>query len=153
MRAAGVAGFMIVTLLAVPSCGDSAVVDAPAAPENPVLHEQAGDATYYAHSFQGDLTASGRKLDNKRAVAAHRSYPFGTVARVTNLRNGKLVNVVIVDRGPYGKNRREGAIIDLSRSAAQNLGMMRDGQVEVLVEVLAWGDGAYLHSRFGQGGD
>jgi rare lipoprotein A len=106
-----------------------------------VLRTQLGDATYYANSFHGELTASGRKLDNRKAVAAHRSFPFGTVARVTNLENGRTVTVVIVDRGPYGRNRREGAIIDLSRAAAVKLRMIRDGQVHVKVEVLAWGDG------------
>jgi rare lipoprotein A len=106
-----------------------------------VLHTQLGDATYYANSFHGELTASGRKLDNRKAVAAHRSFPFGTVARVTNLENGKTVTVVIVDRGPYGKNRREGAIIDVSRAAAAKLRMIQDGQVRVKVEVLSWGDG------------
>jgi peptidoglycan lytic transglycosylase len=106
-----------------------------------VLHTQLGDATYYANRFHGELTASGRKLDNRKAVAAHRSFPFGTVARVTNLENGRTVTVVIVDRGPYGKNRHEGAIIDLSRAAAVKLRMIQDGQVRVRVEVLAWGDG------------
>jgi rare lipoprotein A len=111
-----------------------------------ILEEQTGDATYYAARFQGNTTASGRTFDNRRAVAAHRTYPFGTVVRVTNLRNGRLVNVVIVDRGPYGRNRREGAVIDLSRAAAKHLDMIRDGQVEVKVEVLAWGTGEYVRN-------
>jgi rare lipoprotein A len=106
-----------------------------------ILATQVGDATYYACSFQGEQTASGLKFDNRNALAAHLSYPFGTVVRVTNLENGKSVNVVVVDRGPYGKNRREGAIIDLSRSAAERLGMIREGQVRVRIDVLMWGDG------------
>jgi rare lipoprotein A len=104
-----------------------------------ILATQKGDATFYARSFHGERTASGLTLDNRKLLAAHRSYPFGTVARVTNLRNGKSVTVVVVDRGPYGKNRREGAIIDVSRNAAEKLGMIRDGQVPVRVEVLKWG--------------
>jgi rare lipoprotein A len=120
------------------ACGDK---PAPQPPAPSVLEEQTGDATYYAMKFQGRTTASGSTFDNRKALAAHRSYPFGTVARVTNLRNGKLVNVVIIDRGPYGKNYREGAIIDLSRAAATKLEMIRDGQVEVRVEVLEWGTG------------
>ncbi|HYR82560.1 MAG TPA: septal ring lytic transglycosylase RlpA family protein [Terriglobia bacterium] len=111
--------------------------------EHTVLDTQIGDATFYARSFQGDMTASGRKFDNRRAFAAHGSYPFGTVARVTNLSNGRSLNVVIVDRGPYGKNRREGAIIDLSRITAARLGIIRQGQARVRVEVLQWGDGTY----------
>ena len=57
----------------------------------------------------------------------------------SGLENGRSVNVVIVDRGPYGKNRREGAIIDLSRDAARALDMIEDGQVRVKLEVLTWG--------------
>jgi rare lipoprotein A len=113
-------------------------------PKDQVLATEIGEATYYARYFQGEETASGLKLDNRTAIAAHRSYPFGTVARVTNLENGRAVRVVIVDRGPYGKNRREGAIIDLSRSAASQLGMLRDGQVKVRIDVLLWGDGNRL---------
>ena len=112
-----------------------------------VLHTQLGDATYYANSFHGELTASGRKFDNRKAVAAHRWLPFGTVARVTNLENGRAINVVIVDRGPYGKNRREGAIVDVSRAAAVKLRMIRDGQIRVKLEVLAWGDGITHHRK------
>src|SRR5262245_28045740 len=102
---------------------------------------QTGYATFYAASFQGDKTASGTKFDNRKALAAHRTYPFGTVVRVTNLENGRVVNVVIVDRGPFGKNRREGAIIDLSREAARLLDMIEDGQVRVKLQVLKWGKG------------
>jgi rare lipoprotein A len=92
--------------------------------------------------FQGGITASGRSFDNGMLGAAHRTYPFGTVVRVTNLRNARSVNVTIVDRGPYGRNYREGAIIDVSQAAAEHLDFVRDGQVEVHVEVLRWGDGA-----------
>ena len=106
-----------------------------------VLHTQTGEATYYARSFHGVRTASGQKFDNRKAMAAHLSFPFGTVARVTNPDNGNSVQVVIVDRGPYGKNRREGAVIDLSRAAAAQLGMLRDGQIPVRIEVLQWGKG------------
>src|SRR4051812_42206542 len=104
--------------------------------ELPILDTQIGDATFYARHFQGDITASGSKFDHHKAVAAHRTYPFGTVVRVTNVENGRSVNVVVVDRGPYGKNRREGAIIDLSRDAATALNMIEDGQVRVRIEVL-----------------
>src|SRR5207244_9272269 len=82
--------------------------------EKTVLDTQIGDATFYSRRFQGDRTASGRKFDNRRAVAAHGSYPFGTVACVTNLMNGRSVNVVIVDRCPYGQNRRAGASVALT---------------------------------------
>src|SRR5262249_50519029 len=56
-------------------------------PKRPVLKTQIGDATYYASRFQGRTTASGQIFDKNKAMAAHRTYPFGTVVRVTNLRN------------------------------------------------------------------
>jgi rare lipoprotein A len=105
----------------------------------PVLDKQFGDATFYAAHFDGRITASGRVFDGNKAMAAHRSYPFGTVVRVTCLRNRRSVNVVILDRGPYGKNRREGAIIDLSPSSAKKLGIFSRGQARVKLEVLLWG--------------
>ena len=113
----------------------------------PVLKTQIGDATFYASHFQGRKTASGRIFDKNKAMAAHRTYPFDTVVRVTNLRNMRSVNVVIVDRGPYGKNRREGAIIDVSPSAAEKLGILRTGQARVKLEVLVWGNGERVTER------
>jgi rare lipoprotein A len=130
---------LTLTLLVLTSCTSGTQAEQK---RQAVLDTQTGEATFYARSLHGDKTASGLKLDNRKAVAAHRTYPFGTVARVTNLQNGRAVNVVIVDRGPFGKNRREGAIIDLSRAVAEDLGSIRDGQVKVKVEVLAWGNGA-----------
>ena len=110
-----------------------------------VLDTQIGDATLYAARFEGRKTASGLIFEGDKAMAAHRTYPFGTVVRVTYLRNRRSVTVVIVDRGPYGKNRQEGAIIDLSPVAAKRLGMLRVGQARVKLEVLAWGNGKYLN--------
>jgi rare lipoprotein A len=60
---------------------------------------------------------------------------------VTNLQNKRSVNVVIVDRGPYGKNQHEGAIIDLSPAAAKKIGIIERGQARVKIEVLVWGNG------------
>jgi len=124
------------------------MIHAEKAPANlRVLKTQIGDATFYASRFQGRKTASGRVFDKNKAMAAHRTFPFGTVVRVTNLRNKRSVNVVIVDRGPYGKNRREGAIIDVSPSAAERLGILKTGQARVKLEVLAWGDGERVTQR------
>jgi rare lipoprotein A len=97
---------------------------------------QAGYATYLARSFHGNTSASGETFDERRLVAAHRTLPFGSIVRVTNLENGRSVTVRIIDRGPYGQNYREGTIIDVSRAAARRLRMIRDGQVRVRVEVL-----------------
>lgn len=106
-----------------------------------VLETQVGDATFYGSEFEGRKTASGRIFDGSQAIAAHRTYRFGTLVRVTNLQNKRSVKVVIVDRGPYGKNRQEGAIIDLSPAAAKKIGIIGAGKARVRVEVLAWGSG------------
>jgi len=75
-------------------------------------------------------------------VAAHRTYPLGTLVRVTNLENGESVHVRIADRGASAKNRRKGVIIDVSQAAAMRLKMKKDGRVKVRVDVLEWGEDA-----------
>ena len=89
-----------------------------------------GKASFYANSFHGSKTASGEQFDKKDFTAAHRSLPFGTVVRVTNLNNGKMVFVKINDRGPYIKNR----IIDLSKAAARQLDLVDSGIGRVKIE-------------------
>lgn len=104
----------------------------------PVLETIEGEATYYASRFDGRRTASGIVFRNSEPWAAHRRYPFGTVVRVTNLRNDRSVILRIVDRGPFGNSRR---IIDVSQAAARELDFITAGHVPVRVEVLEWGDG------------
>lgn len=101
---------------------------------------QDGYATYLARSFHGKTSASGEPFDERQLVAAHRTLPFGSIVRVTNVSNGRSVTVRIIDRGPYGRNYREGTIIDVSYAAARRLRMLRDGQVPARVEVLRRGD-------------
>ena len=86
------------------------------------------------------MTASGVPFDAKALVAAHPTYPFGTVVRVTNLANGQRVEVRIVDRGPASAPRSEGVIIDLSRAAAEALDFVEAGRSKVRLEVLRWGE-------------
>jgi len=93
---------------------------------------ETGGASWYGAELAGAKTASGTIFDPAKPTAAHRSLPFQTVARVTNVENGRSVKVVITDRGPY----RKGRIIDVSAKAAQALGLKRDGVVTVTVEVL-----------------
>ncbi len=102
---------------------------------------QDGYATFMAAAFHGRRTASGETFDERRLVAAHRTLPFGSIVRVTNMENGRSVTVRIVDRGPYGRNYREGAIVDLSRAAARRRRMLDDGQVRARVDVLTVADG------------
>lgn len=107
-----------------------------------VLQSTSGGATFYADRFEGRRTASGIPFRQNQMVAAHRSFPFGTVLRVTNLRNAHSVNVRVVDRGPFGSPaNRERTVIDLSRRAANELGFVNAGRAQVRVEVLEWGDG------------
>lgn len=95
--------------------------------------EQVGMASWYGPGFAGRPTANGERFDPEALTAAHRTLPFGTRVRVTNLDNGKSVVVRINDRGPYAKNR----IIDLSKEAARQIAMIEKGHVKVRVEVLA----------------
>jgi rare lipoprotein A len=83
-------------------------------------------------AFDGKTTASGERFDADALTMAHRTLPFGTRVRVTNLENHKSVEVVVNDRGPHIAGR----IADLSAAAAKRLGMVRDGVVEALLQVV-----------------
>jgi rare lipoprotein A len=98
-----------------------------------------GLASYYGPGFEGKVTASGTRFDKNAMIAAHPSYPFGTLLRVTNVANGRAVQVRVVDRGPAQRLRSEGVIIDVSYGAAQTLNFVRAGRTRVRVEVLRWG--------------
>ena len=92
----------------------------------------AGTASWYGRHWQGRKTASGTRFDQHRLTAAHRSLPLNTRVRVTNLENAKSVTVLINDRGPYVRGR----VIDLSKAAAQRLGMLKEGVAPVRIEVV-----------------
>ena len=98
---------------------------------------QSGKASFYADKFEGHQTASGEKYKHGKLTAAHKSLPFGTKVRVTNIENNQSVDVVVNDRGPYV----DGRIIDLSRSAAEKLDFVNRGLTDVKIEVLDAGDG------------
>ncbi len=104
----------------------------PAAVERPSYVEE-GIASWYGPSHQGKRTADGERFDMHAFTCAHRSLPFATVLRVTNLANGRRVKVRVNDRGPYAKAR----ILDLSAAAASALGMTEDGVGRVRIEVYA----------------
>lgn len=91
-----------------------------------------GEATYYGKSWDGVNTASGETLYQSDYVAAHKTLPFGTLVRVTNLSNLKTVTVEIIDRGPYG----EGRIIDLSYSAFEAIEWPGAGIAQVEIEIV-----------------
>ena len=94
------------------------------------VHKQVGEASWYGPGFQGQETANGETFNQTEMTAAHPSLPMGTKAKVTNLENGKKVEVTINDRGPYAENR----VIDLSGAAAKKLDMKKDGTTQVKIE-------------------
>jgi len=98
-------------------------------------HAEKGKACWYGAEYQGKRTASGEVFDMNKLTAAHRKLPFGTIVRVKNLQNGRTVKVRINDRGPFTRGR----IIDLSKAAAAEIGMISGGVVPVRIEVLKWG--------------
>ncbi|KFE54247.1 septal ring lytic transglycosylase RlpA family protein [Pseudomonas syringae] len=99
---------------------------------DPRGYDETGTASYYGSQHHGNRTASGERFDQHGLTAAHRRLPFGTQVRVTNLNNDKTVIVRINDRGPHTRGR----LIDVSREAAEQLGMLRSGTAPVRVQSL-----------------
>lgn len=96
---------------------------------------QEGEASWYGPGFHGQLTSSGETYDENDLTAAHRTLPFNTIVRVINTDNDKTAEVRINDRGPYEDDR----IIDLSRSAAEEIDMIDSGVAEVRLELVEAG--------------
>jgi rare lipoprotein A len=94
--------------------------------------KEVGMASYYADKFVGRRTASGDVYRHDSLTAAHKTLPFGTKLRITHVANGRSVVVRVNDRGMKGLNR----VVDLSRSAAEELGMISSGVAKVEVEIL-----------------
>ena len=92
-----------------------------------------GVASFYGRAFAGRPTASGERFDPQQHTAAHRTLPFGSKVRVTNSRNGRSVVVRINDRGPFTGGR----LIDLSRGAAEEIGIISAGHGKVEIELLS----------------
>jgi rare lipoprotein A (peptidoglycan hydrolase) len=101
---------------------------------HPSAREQRGWASWYGPGFAGQPTASGERFSPQALTAAHRSLPLGTRARVTNVETGQQVEVTINDRGPFADPERR--VIDLSRAAAQQIGMVQQGVGPVRVTVI-----------------
>lgn len=105
------------TLSCIPCCGQK---------------HQLGKASYYSKRATGARSASGQRIHHDSLTCAHRYYPFGTMLKITNLRNDKSVIVEVIDRGPFGRGR----IIDLSWAAAKEIDMISQGVATVKVERL-----------------
>lgn len=117
---------VLCTALALPATGLTSMTRARSSDTSIVV------ASWYGPSFHGRRTASGQVFDQERLTAAHKTLPFGTKLRVTNLRNGRTVLVTVNDRGPFVRNRQ----LDLSLGAARRLGLVRPGTAPVLIEKL-----------------
>lgn len=104
----------------------------PGADGNWVGYTESGEASYYADRHQNQKTASGERYQHAATTAAHKTLPFGTRVKVTNVTNGKSVVVRINDRGPFVRGR----IIDLSKSAFASIANLRAGVVKVKIEVV-----------------
>jgi rare lipoprotein A len=122
-----------------PTPEDSLIKQAPPAPIAPlpkpaprVVHTSKGQASWYGPGFYGNRTANGEVFRPGTHTAAHRTLPFGTKVRVTNLWNGRSTVVRINDRGPFHGNR----VIDLAHGAAQTLGLTSSGIAQVRLDVL-----------------
>ena len=125
----------IAGVILIPSCANtgSANTKHPTEPSYAVQSVQHGKASWYSvRTNYGTTTASGQRLNNEAATAAHKTLPMGTKVRVINEANGKSEVVTITDRGPYIKGR----IIDLTIGAAGRLGFVNRGVTSVRVEVL-----------------
>lgn len=93
---------------------------------------QEGNASYYADSFEGKVTASGERYSHLKATCSHVSIPFGAMVKITNLENNQTVIARVNDRGPFVPDR----IIDVSKSVAERLGFIGKGIVRVRIEVI-----------------
>lgn len=120
-------------LLALALAAVSCATTGPMRATSPPVEPQMGVASYYAGRWHGRRTASGERFDMHEMTAAHRTLPFGTRVRVTNLKNGREVVVRINDRGPWRKKR----VIDVSYAAARKLGMVGPGIARVRLDVVA----------------
>ena len=103
------------------------------APSAPGIYVEEGIASWYGVPFHGRRAANGEIFDMNTLVAAHRTLPFGSIVRVTNLNNDRQVEVRVIDRGPFVKDR----VLDVARAAAIALDMLGTGTAPVRIELLA----------------
>ena len=110
---------------------------APPAPAGVSSLPMKGICVYYSDKFQGHVVASGEKYDKEALTAAHKKLPFGTMVKVTNLRNNKSVVVRVNDRGPHGGSKAK--IIEITSRAAKEIDMIQEGKAKVQIEIVELG--------------
>jgi len=124
---------LVAAAMALSGCGKKhARVAAPAAPA-PIVNGETGLASWYGRPYHGRPAANGEIYDMEKLTAAHRTLPFGTMVRVTNLNNRKTVDVRITDRGPFV----DGRVIDLSHAAAEAIESIGPGVAPVRLDILS----------------
>jgi len=128
---AGFALLAVATIFTASCVHPAARVNAPLAPAR-LGSTETGVASWYGFPYNGRRAASGEVYDMEQLTAAHRTLPFQTWIEVTNLSNGKQVEVRINDRGPFAKGR----ILDLSQAAARDIDMLRAGTARVRLKVI-----------------
>lgn len=123
----------IAGVITLPSCASTTPASHNTTESWSIASTQTGHASWYSVKTNGGTrTASGQRLSNNAATAAHKTLPFGSKVRVVNTKNGKSEVVTITDRGPFIKGR----VIDVTVGVAERLGFMKRGVVPVKIEVL-----------------
>ncbi|HZY60036.1 MAG TPA: septal ring lytic transglycosylase RlpA family protein [Candidatus Binataceae bacterium] len=118
---------------ALSACGSKRHAASAAPPAPQIRVGETGLASWYGHPYHGRAAANGEIYDMEKLTAAHRTLPFGTWVRVTNLTNNRSVEVRIIDRGPFV----EGRVIDLSHAAAEAIGSVGAGLAQVRLDILS----------------
>ncbi len=150
-RRFAVATLLVVLAVGVGGCRRKRSTSKPAsapptsAPAVPGLYVEEGLASWYGHPYHGRPTANGEIYDMDKMTAAHRTLPFNTWVKVTNLENKRETKLRINDRGPF----IEGRIIDLSRAGADAIAMLGPGTAVVRIEVVESPAGASIEARYG----
>jgi rare lipoprotein A len=116
-----------------PAPSAPSIAPPPSTAPAPGIYVEQGIASWYGLPFHGRRAANGEVFDMNSLVAAHRTLPFGSILRVTNLNNGRQVVVRVIDRGPFARDR----VLDLARAAAIGLDMIGTGTAPVRIELLS----------------